>query len=137
MRQPLLVKLAPDLSFPELDATVDVLVGAGVSGIIATNTTLDRGIVSQLNRPRIEALGDGGLSGRGLRVKAQAIQRRILQRLPADIKLMACGGLGSGDDAVQALQDGAALVQVYSALIFQGPALVGRINRELAGRLYD
>ncbi len=132
--QPLLVKLAPDLTFPELDATLEVLVASGVSGVIATNTTLDRGIVSELNRPRIEALGEGGLSGRGLRVKAQAIQRRILERLPPDLKLMACGGIGSGDDALQALQDGAALVQVYSALIFEGPMLPGRINRELADR---
>jgi dihydroorotate dehydrogenase len=111
-------------------------VAAGVSGIIATNTTLDRGIVSELNRSRIEALGDGGLSGRGLRVKAQAVQRRILQRLTAPMRLVASGGIGSGDDALQALQDGAALVQVYSALIFEGPGLISRMNEEVATRSY-
>ncbi len=113
-RQPLLVKLAPDLPGPELDAIVEVLVASGVDGVIATNTTLDRGIVSELNRARVEALGEGGLSGRGLKVKAQTVQRRILQRLPAGVGLMACGGIGSGEDAAQALQEGAALVQVYS-----------------------
>jgi len=135
-RQPMLVKLAPDLPGPELDAIVEVLVASGVEGIIATNTTLDRGIVSELNRPRVEALGDGGLSGRGLKVKAQAVQRRILQRLPPQVGLMACGGIGSGEDAAQALQDGAALVQVYSALIFEGPLLVRRMNRELESLSY-
>jgi dihydroorotate dehydrogenase len=135
-RQPLLVKLAPDLPGPELDAIVEVLVASGIEGVIATNTTLDRGIVSELNRSRVEALGEGGLSGRGLKVKAQTVQRRILQRLPAGVGLMACGGIGSGEDAAQALQEGAALVQVYSALIFGGPLLVRRMNRELETRSY-
>jgi dihydroorotate dehydrogenase len=135
-RQPLLVKLAPDLPTPELDATVEVLVASGVDGVIATNTTLDRGIVSQLNRNKVEALGDGGLSGRGLKVKAQTVQRRILQRLPSQVGLMACGGIGSGEDAAQALQEGAALVQIYSSLIFEGPLLVRRMNRDLVNLNY-
>jgi dihydroorotate dehydrogenase len=133
-RQPLLVKLAPDLAFPDLDDTLEVLVASGVDGVIATNTTLDRSVVSDLNRARVEALGDGGLSGRGLKVKARAVQQHILQRLPPGIRLVACGGLGSGEDAARALQDGAALVQVYTALIFEGPGLAGRMNRELATR---
>jgi dihydroorotate dehydrogenase len=131
-RQPLLVKLAPDLAWDDLDATVDAVVQSGVSGIIATNTTLDRGIVSERNRARIEALGAGGLSGRGLRIKAQEVHRRILQRLPPDVKFMACGGLGFGEEVAQVLADGADLVQIYSALIFEGPALVSRLNRDLA-----
>ncbi|MGA2081930.1 MAG: quinone-dependent dihydroorotate dehydrogenase [Holophaga sp.] len=130
-RQPVLVKLDPDRPFPELDATVEMLVACGVDGVIATNTTLDRGIVSELNRARVEALGEGGLSGRGLKVKARAVHHRILQRLPPDIRFVACGGIGSGEDAARALQDGAALVQVYSALIFEGPLLVARMNRDL------
>jgi dihydroorotate dehydrogenase len=133
-RQPLLVKLAPDLPFPELDAIIDVVVGCGVDGVIATNTTLDRGIVSELNRAKVEALGEGGLSGRGLKVKAQAMHRRILQRLPQPARLIACGGIRSGEDAARALQEGAALVQIYSSLIFEGPLLVRRMNRELDTR---
>jgi dihydroorotate dehydrogenase len=135
-RQPLLVKLAPDLPFPELDATLDVLVASGVDGVIATNTTLDRGIVSELNRAKVEALGDGGLSGRGLKIKARSMHLRILQRLPPEVRLVACGGIGSGEDAAKALQDGAALVQIYSSLIFEGPLLVRRMNRELETRDY-
>jgi dihydroorotate dehydrogenase len=131
-RQALLVKLAPDLAFGELDDTVDVLAASGVDGVIATNTTLDRGIVSDLNRARVEALGDGGLSGRGLKVKAREVCRRILQRLPPELRLVACGGIETGDDAGLALEDGAALVQVYTALIFAGPMLPGRMNRDLA-----
>jgi dihydroorotate dehydrogenase len=112
-------------------------VSCGISGIVATNTTLDRGIVSEVNRAKVEAWGDGGLSGRGLKLKARDVQRRILARLPKSVAFMACGGIGSAEDARIALQDGAALVQVYSALIFEGPQLIGRMNRGLdeAGQL--
>jgi len=130
-RQPLLVKLSPDMPFEALDATLDVLVASGVSGVIATNTTLDRGIASPALRPRVEALGDGGLSGRGLQAKARAVHEAILRRLPPAMAFMACGGIGTPEDAAQALQDGAALVQIYSALIFEGPMLVARLNQGL------
>jgi len=133
-RQALLVKLAPDLPFPELDATLEVLAASGIDGVIATNTTLDRGIVSELNRAKVEALGEGGLSGRGLKLRARNVQLRILQRLPPQIRMVACGGIGSGEVAARALQDGAALVQIYTALIFEGPLLVARMNRELETR---
>jgi dihydroorotate dehydrogenase len=132
-KQPLFVKLAPDIPFDELDAIVDVVVSCGISGIVATNTTLDRGIVSELNRAKVEAWGDGGLSGRGLKLKSREVQRRILKRLPPTVAFMACGGIGSAEDARIALNDGAALVQIYSSLIFEGPLMIGRINRELAG----
>ncbi|WP_005032030.1 quinone-dependent dihydroorotate dehydrogenase [Holophaga foetida] len=125
--QPILVKLAPDLDGEELDAIVDVIAASGLSGIIATNTTLDRGIVSDINRDKVLSWGDGGLSGKGLKLKAREVQRRILQRIPPHLKLVACGGIGSAEDAKAAMQDGAAWVQVYSALIFEGPFLVRRM----------
>ncbi|MBK8792386.1 MAG: quinone-dependent dihydroorotate dehydrogenase [Holophaga sp.] len=130
-RQPLFVKLAPDLESEELDAIVDVIAASGLDGIIATNTTLDRGIVSEANRPKVQAWGDGGLSGVGLKDKAREVRRRILQRMPAGMPFMACGGIGNGADAREALADGAPLIQIYSALIFQGPGLVSEINRQL------
>nr|WP_320131218.1 quinone-dependent dihydroorotate dehydrogenase [uncultured Holophaga sp.] len=130
-RQPLLVKLAPDLSPEELDGIVDVIAASGVSGIIATNTTLDRGIVSDLNRDKVLSWGDGGLSGKGLKIKAREIQRRILQRIPPHLKLVACGGLGSAEDVRTAMEDGAAWVQIYSSLIFEGPFIVRRILKGL------
>ena len=133
-KQPLFVKLAPDIPFEELDAILDVIVSSGISGIVATNTTLDRGIVSELHRAKVEAWGDGGLSGRGLKLKAREVQRRILKRLPRNVAFMACGGLSSGEDARTALDDGAALLQVFSALIFEGPLLISRMNQELARR---
>ncbi len=130
-RQPLFLKLAPDLAPEDLDAIVDVALASGIDGLVATNTTLDRAIVSPARRPRVEAWGAGGLSGRGLGPKAREVRRRILARLGGRLPLVACGGIGSAEEARRALADGAALVQIYSALIFEGPGLVRRINEGL------
>ncbi|MBI4911556.1 MAG: quinone-dependent dihydroorotate dehydrogenase [Acidobacteria bacterium] len=130
--RPLFLKLAPDLGQEELEATVGVAAASGISGIIATNTTLDRGIVVQALRPRVEAWGAGGLSGRPLAAKARSVRLRILELLGGRLPLIACGGLSSPEEARAALGDGAALLQIYTALIFQGPGLVRRINECLS-----
>ena len=129
--QPLLLKLAPDLAPEDLDAIVEVAVGSGISGLIATNTTLDRGVVAEPLRARVEAKGAGGLSGAPLKAKAREVRRQILSALRGRLPLVACGGLGSSEDVQGALDDGAALAQIYSALIFAGPSLVGRIYQGL------
>lgn len=129
--QPLFLKLAPDLAPEDLDAIADVAVAAGIDGLIATNTTLDRGIVSLAALPKVEAWGAGGLSGRALRPKARAVQRRLLARLAGRLPLIACGGISGPEDAQEALADGAALIQIYSALIFEGPSLPARILKAL------
>jgi dihydroorotate dehydrogenase len=130
-RQPLLLKLAPDLAPEDLDAIVEVAVASGISGLIATNTTLDRGVVAEPLRARVEARGAGGLSGVPLKAKAREVRRRILAALRGRLPLVACGGLGSAADVQGALDDGAALTQIYSALIFEGPRLVSRIHQGL------
>ena len=131
--QPIFLKIAPDLEPEELDAIVDSVLASGISGIIATNTTLDRGIIqSGANIAKTRAWGEGGLSGRGLKPKAQAVQRRILQRLNGRLPMMACGGISTPRDAKESLSMGASLVQIYTALIFQGPGLAGDIHRFLS-----
>jgi len=127
-RQPLLLKLAPDLAPEDLDAIVEVAVTAGISGLIATNTTLDRGVVAEPLRALVESKGAGGLSGAPLKPKARDVRKRILSALNGRLPLVACGGLGSAEDVQGALDDGAALAQIYSALIFEGPALIKRIH---------
>ena len=127
-RQPLLLKLAPDLAPEDLDAIVEVAVASGISGLIATNTTLDRGMVAEPLRAQVEAKGAGGLSGVPLKPRAREVRRQILVALRGRLPLVACGGLGSAEDVRGALDDGAVLAQIYSALIFEGPGLVDRIH---------
>ena len=132
-RQPLLLKLAPDLAPEDLDAIVEAAVASGISGLIATNTTLDRGVVDESLRARVESKGPGGLSGAPLKTKAREVRKRLLAALRGRLPLVACGGLGTAEDVQGALDDGAALAQIYSALIFEGPALLSRIHKGLAG----
>ncbi len=131
--QPILLKLAPDLDFQDLDAIVEAAAASGISGLIATNTTLDRGIVSAANRAKVESWGAGGLSGQPLAPKAREVRLRILATLKGRLPLVACGGIGNPEQVAESLKDGARLAQIYSALIFHGPGLVGQINEALAG----
>ena len=123
---PVLVKLSPDEARPE--ETAAAALEAGADGVVATNTTIDRGLVPARHRARVEAWGDGGISGTPLRERAHEIRARLFGRGA----LVACGGIGSPEDVLRALAAGADLVQIYSALVFEGPRLVRRINDALA-----
>ena len=118
---PLLVKLSPDLSDQALDEAVGVAVDAGMGGIIATNTTLNReGLVSP---SRAEA---GGASGAILTARSLAVSSRIVG-LAGRLPVISVGGIMTPDDARARLDIGAALVQVYTGLVYAGPSLVKRI----------
>nr|WP_281497297.1 quinone-dependent dihydroorotate dehydrogenase [Ornithinimicrobium sp. F0845] len=121
---PVLVKLAPDLSDAALDQALEVAVGAGASGLIATNTTISRRHVAPVDR----AVADreaGGLSGAPLTRRAREVVRRI--RVATDLPLIGVGGVMTADDGVAMLDAGADLVQVYTGVIYAGPALVRRL----------
>ncbi len=133
-RLPVLVKLAPDLDEAELDATVDAALAGGAAGIVATNTTVDRGGVPGRHRAAVEAWGEGGISGAPLREPARRVRRRIIERIQGRSTLIACGGLVTPGDVARALDEGAALAQIYTGLVLEGPDLVRRVNRELASR---
>jgi dihydroorotate dehydrogenase len=125
-RVPVLVKLAPDLTEAELDDAIDVILRAKMDGIIVTNTTLARdGLKSTHQRE------SGGLSGKPLTVKSEAVLRQAVKRVNGQIPIVSAGGIMNPDDAKRRLDDGAALVQVYTGLIYRGPALVKDIVKSL------
>lgn len=125
-RLPLLVKLAPDLSEGELDEAVDAILRTGMDGVIATNTTLARqGLRSQLQS---EA---GGLSGSPLRVRSEAILRKVVRRVDGKLPIISVGGIMGPEDARRRLEMGAALIQIYTGLVYRGPGLVKGIARSL------
>ena len=128
---PVLVKLAPDLAEDALPALVEVCAQAGVAGLILTNTTLAR--PETLRAPqRNEA---GGLSGPPLFARSTAMLRAAHRLARGRLVLVGAGGVASGADAYAKIRAGATLVQLYTALAYDGPALVGRIRRELAALL--
>jgi len=124
---PLLVKLAPDLDDPQLDAALEALLAAGMDGVIATNTTLARdGLHSPLARE------EGGLSGAGLTARAAAMVASIARRCGDRLPIVAVGGIMSPEDARARLDAGAVLVQLYTGLVYEGPDLVRRVVEALA-----
>ncbi|MBE2247419.1 MAG: quinone-dependent dihydroorotate dehydrogenase [Candidatus Competibacteraceae bacterium] len=131
--KPLLLKIAPDLSDGQLDDIVDICIQSKLDGIIATNTTLSR---QQLKSPtsRIEAIGAGGLSGKPLRARSTDVIRYLSHRLPAHIPIIGVGGIFSAEDALEKIEAGATLVQVYTGFIYEGPGLIGRIVKAIRQR---
>lgn len=128
---PLLVKIAPDASAQDLDDIVAVCRELAVDGIVIGNTTLSRPGWLQ-SRHRGEA---GGLSGAPLMSLSTQVLRETARRAEGRFPLIGCGGVASGADAYAKIRAGASAVQLYSALVFEGPPLVGRIKRELAALL--
>lgn len=118
-RVPVLVKLAPDLTEAELDDAIDVILRTKMDGIIVTNTTLARDGLKSIHQREA-----GGLSGKPLTVKSEAVLRQTVKRVSGKIPIVSAGGIMNPDDAKRRLDDGAALVQVYTGLIYRGPALV-------------
>lgn len=125
--RPLLVKIAPDLSWAELDQILTAVQDSEVDGLIATNTTLSRDGVS--GRLAEEA---GGLSGRPLSQRSTEIIRYIARQGNGRWPIIGVGGISSAADIQAKLDAGASLVQLYTALIYQGPRLPGRLLRQLA-----
>jgi len=123
---PVLVKLAPDLNYGELDDAIGVILDKGMDGVIATNTTLARdGLKSRYQSET------GGLSGSPLATRSEAVFRHVLKFVNGRVPVISVGGIMSPDDAKKRLALGASLVQVYTGLIYRGPILVQDIVKNL------
>jgi dihydroorotate dehydrogenase len=131
---PVLVKLAPDLTDPQVDEAVAIAVEEGAAGIVATNTTISRDGL-RTGASRVEALGAGGISGAPLRDRALHLVRRIHSITHGRVPIVGVGGIATAEDAWERILAGASLVQLYTAFVYEGPSLVRRINRGLLRRM--
>ena len=127
-KPPLLAKVGPDLSPEQLADIAEVALATGVDGLIIGNTTIERP-ASLKSRDKAEA---GGLSGAPLLKPSTQCLAEVYRLTNGRLPLIGCGGVASGADAYAKIRAGASLVQVYSALVFEGPSLANRIKRELA-----
>jgi len=121
---PILVKLAPDLSDAELAEALEAILNTNMDGVIVTNTTLGREGLRSMHRGET-----GGLSGSPLTVKSEAVLRQTLKLVNGKIPVVSAGGIMKPDDAKRRLDMGAALVQVYTGLVYRGPGLVKAIAK--------
>ena len=127
---PLLVKLAPDLDDDALENCIRVIQEFSIQGVIATNTTIERPELKSKHRNQ-----SGGLSGKPLRKRSTELIRNLSAELGADVPIIGVGGIFNGADAYEKIRAGASAVQIYTALIFEGPGLVRKIKAELANLL--
>ena len=124
--KPILLKIAPDLSDDQLLDIIDIVTSVKIDGVIATNTTLNReGLQS---KHKIEA---GGLSGKPLTQRSTEVIRFLVEKSNNAFPIIGVGGIHSPDDAIEKLNAGAALVQLYTGFVYEGPAAVKNINKAL------
>ncbi len=124
-QKPIFLKIAPDLTDVQLDDIIEIVQSTGTHGVIATNTTLDRSKLTMST----EQIGAGGLSGRPLTDRATEVIRYLYQKSGGTLDIIGVGGIASAQDAIDKLNAGAKLIQVYTGMIYEGPGLIKRINQ--------
>lgn len=138
--KPILVKIAPDLSWDAIAQVIKIATDYQLAGIIATNTTIGREglktkILTQTGNPITEEAG--GISGKPLRDRATAIIRYIYQQTEGKLPIMGVGGIFTAEDAWEKITAGASLLQVYTGWIYEGPMMAQRVLRGLTQKLND
>ncbi|QNF34929.1 quinone-dependent dihydroorotate dehydrogenase [Adhaeribacter swui] len=131
--KPILLKIAPDLNQEQLNDIVEIATKTQLSGLIATNTTISRDNLLTASQ-QVAAMGAGGLSGKPLTQRSTEIIRYLRQCLPENIRLIGVGGIMNAADALEKLDAGADLIQLYTGFIYEGPGLVRKINEALLRR---
>lgn len=128
--KPVLLKIAPDLTLTQLDDIVEILKESGTDGVIATNTTISReGLTT--SKDTIAKIGAGGLSGAPVRDRSTQVIAYLRAKLGPGYPIVGVGGIMKPEDAVEKLKAGADLVQIYTGFIYEGPAFVKRILKEI------
>jgi dihydroorotate dehydrogenase len=128
--KPILLKIAPDLTNEQLDEIIEIVQETKIAGLIATNTTISReGLITP--SAEVEALGAGGVSGKPLTQRSTEVIRYIHTKSKGSIPMIAVGGIHTAQDALDKLDAGATLVQLYSGFIYEGPGLIKEINQAL------
>jgi len=132
IQRPVLLKISPDLSYPQLDEVIEVVKETGIDGLVATNTSIRR-IGLDYSDQQIAAFGSGGLSGQPLTAVSTDIIAYLHQKLGPDFPIIASGGVMSPGDALQKINAGAKLVQLYTGFVYEGPGLLPAILRVITG----
>lgn len=129
-QKPILLKIAPDLTDEQLLDIIDIVKETKIAGVIATNTTLSREGLQSENK-----VETGGLSGKPLKSRSTEVIRFLSEKSNKAFPIIGVGGIHSAEDAIEKLEAGASLVQIYTGFIYEGPALVKAINKKILERL--
>lgn len=129
-RKPILLKIAPDLTNEQLDDIIEIVEEVKLAGVIATNTTIVRDGL-RTEALYVEKLGNGGLSGKPMKDRSTQVIRYLKKNAKTPFPIIGVGGINSPEDALEKIQAGASLIQLYTGFIYQGPSLIKRINKYL------
>jgi dihydroorotate dehydrogenase len=129
VQKPILLKIAPDLTDSQLLDIIDIIKETGIAGVIATNTTISREGLTSADKDET-----GGLSGQPLTKRATEVIRFLSEKSNKAFPIIGVGGIMSPEDAIEKLEAGAALVQLYTGFIYEGPQLVKKINQAILAR---
>ena len=133
-QKPILVKVAPDLTFEALDEILELVGPRQIAGIVATNTTITR---PSSNNPAVQKVyaETGGLSGKPVRTRSTEVVRHLYRQTKGKLPIIGVGGIFTAEDAWEKIAAGASLVQVYTGLVYEGPGITRRIVSGLQARL--
>ena len=130
--KPILLKLSPDLSNNQLDEVIEIIKVTQIDGVVAVNTTISREGLST-DKNRVKDIGKGGLSGRPIKQRSTEIIRYLAEKSHKSFVIIGVGGIFTPADAIEKLNAGADLVQVYTGFIYEGPFIARKINKSLLG----
>ena len=133
VQKPILLKIAPDLTQLQIDDVIDLAQEINLDGLVVANTSIDRTNLTT-SVQQLDAMGAGGLSGLPIKNRATEMVKYISQKTNGNILIIASGGIFTGADAAEKIDAGAALVQVWTGFVYEGPAIVKNICKYLAGR---
>ena len=133
VQKPILLKIAPDLNDIQLDEIVELIAETNLDGVIASNTSTDRsGLLT--SDDRLSEIGNGGLSGQPIKDKSTRVIKYLADKSNKAFPIIGVGGVHSAEDALEKIEAGADLIQVYTGFIYEGPSLIKRINKALLKR---
>ena len=133
IQKPILLKIAPDLNQLQLDEIITLVSETKIAGVIACNTSISR-VGLKTPKTVLETIGIGGVSGQPIKSKSTEVIRYLSQKSQKAFSIIGVGGIHSAQDALEKIEAGADLVQIYTGFVFEGPALIKRINKALINR---
>ncbi|QDO94140.1 quinone-dependent dihydroorotate dehydrogenase [Formosa sediminum] len=131
--KPILLKIAPDLNHVQLDEIIELVNETQLDGVIASNTSVDRSGL-KASTSQLEAIGNGGLSGQPVKDKSTKVIKYLSEKSNKAFPIIGVGGIHSAKDALEKLDAGATLVQIYTGFIYEGPSLIKKINKAILKR---
>ncbi|SNR15650.1 quinone-dependent dihydroorotate dehydrogenase [Tenacibaculum jejuense] len=129
-QKPILLKIAPDLNNNQLDEIIDLVAETKIDGVIASNTSVDRTGLKASDE-RLKEIGNGGLSGQPIKSKSTRVIKYLADNSNKAFPIVGVGGIHSEKDALEKIEAGADLVQIYTGFIYEGPSLIKRINKAI------